>query len=98
MQGARAVVQGKKGTGLDKTQLAFRCPGELHRKLAARTDAATSMTTRVLRALQDQVDLEEGAGDRLRELQATALMNGEAFGVSVAALALEALDARRKKR
>lgn len=98
MHGERNVVQGKKGTGTEKTQLAFRCPDELYRKLQAGTDVSTSLTARVLRALQDVIDLEEGAGDRMPELRAAAILERGSLGTSVAKLALEAIDARRKKR
>jgi hypothetical protein len=98
MRGEHAVAQGKKGTGVDKTQLAFRCPDQLYKKLQAGTDLSMSLTARVLRALQDVIDLEESAGDRLPELQAAAILERTTLGKVVASLALEALDGRRKKR
>lgn len=96
MDGVRTVVQGKKGSGADKHQLAFRCPGDLYRQLQDGTEPGSTVTTRVLRALQDQVDVETEAGERLPELRAAAILGRGSFGQVIAKLALEAIDARKR--
>lgn len=97
MRGVDAVVQGKKGTGADKVQLAFRCPGDLYKRIEAQSLDGV-VTTRVLRGIADAVDMEEAAGPRLREILAQAMLEGKTAGAMAAELALEALDARKKKR
>lgn len=93
MHGARAVAQGKKGTGDDKESVGFRCPMDLYTWLKL-DDPDTNKSGVVTSRLRDMHDLEHEAGPRLRELKAQKELEGISLGALVARLALEALDSK----
>lgn len=77
--------------------LGVRCPTELHERLLSRLEPRQTATGAVLAALEILMALEEEAGERLPELKAAALLERSTFGRAVARLALEGLDARKRK-
>ena len=97
MLGVQGLAQGKKGTGEDKESIGIRCPPDIYRWLDAGRLSRETDTGMVLRALEQLKELEDGAGDRIQELRATAMLERTSFGKMVASLALEALDLKRRK-
>lgn len=95
MLGAKAVAQGRKGTGNDKQPIGIRCPPDIYRWLSAGKGPRETDTERVLSALEKVMEMEAEAGPRLQELFAAAVMEQTSFGKMVARLALEGIDARR---
>ena len=91
-----AVAQGRKGTGDGKKAIGIRCPPEIYAWLESGRLPRETDTALVLRTLEKMRDLEEAAGVRLRELEATAVLEQRTFGQMISTLALEALDSRRK--
>lgn len=92
------LAQGKKGTGAGKKYVGFRCPPDVYSWLAAALGPDESDTARLIEVLRDAMALEVEAGERMPELRAAAVLEVEPLGKTLARLALEALDARKKSK
>ena len=88
----------KRQKGVRKPLVAFRCPDDLLAYIRANESDRVDRTDVILKLLQVAKDAGETMGARWWEVELTANVTHTPPGVVLGHLAVEALDARAKKK